>query len=438
MSPRVAVAGLVALLASGGAVVLGLGPTIEQAADVGAVATRLDPEPGDLVVAFDVGPVDQFVVDASAEAARRAGGASSTRRGGSIGLHRIVRGSTVVHAAPDGYLVPMVFTAAPVDAARGVYGLEIASVMAAGKVVVNQLTADMTGAAVGDRLELRPATGGSLSLQIGMIAPDDAVGGTELLFDTAVANRLGFTDDTSTVVWGFDRDLLETALVAVGLEGRKNTAVARSWDPPDPDSTISTASTKQLLGEPWYRVNSDDSISMHPAWIDANLTDGRVLLDPVIRVRAQCHLAVVDDLSAALADVAAAGLAAEIDVANANAYGGCYAPRYTRTSGYLSRHSYAMAFDTNTLSNCQGCRPRMNCDVVRIFRRHGFAWGGNFRVPDGMHFEWVGEPRDQVPYPSDYCPNLVDPMVERLVPPAGREVLAYGLSTSGSDGHVHD
>ena len=48
----------------------------------------------------------------------------------------------------------------------------------------------------------------------------------------------------------------------------------------------------------------------------------------------------------------------------------------------------------------------MDCRVVRIFRKHNFAWGGNFLMPDGMHFEWVGEPRNTCQYPSRYCPNV--------------------------------
>ena len=55
-----------------------------------------------------------------------------------------------------------------------------------------------------------------------------------------------------------------------------------------------------------------------------------------------------------------------------------------------------MAIDMNTTTNPQWGRPHMNCDVVRIFRKWGFAWGGNYWPTDGMHFEWVGERRDQL------------------------------------------
>jgi hypothetical protein len=96
----------------------------------------------------------------------------------------------------------------------------------------------------------------------------------------------------------------------------------------------------------------------------------------------------------------------------------------------------------NTVSNCQGCTPHMNCDVVRIFRRHGFAWGGNWRTPDGMHFEWVGEPRDQISYPSRFCPNNAGgaPLSNDSngdsngadVAEIGREVLIAGLDTTST------
>ena len=74
--------------------------------------------------------------------------------------------------------------------------------------------------------------------------------------------------------------------------------------------------------------------------------------------------------------------------------------------GSLSRHSWGMAVDTNTAGRARDAsRLHMDWRTRQIFRKHGFAWGGNFLTPDGMHFEWVGERRDQLPYPSRWCPN---------------------------------
>ena len=213
-------------------------------------------------------------------------------------------------------------------------------------------------------------------------------------------------------MWGFpSRASIDASLAANGLVST-SVRIRRSWDPADPDDTIGMAQTKATLGEFAYRVNANGSVSQDAAWVNAYLPAGRELLNGSIPIRARCHNTVKPAIQAALAEVAAAGLAGTIDVTDANTEGGCHLARFNRLTpdsalGFLSRHSWGMALDTNTVGSCQGCAPPdLDCRMVRIFRKYGFAWGGNFLTPDGMHFEWVGERRDLLAYPSRFCPNV--------------------------------
>ncbi|MAT06423.1 MAG: hypothetical protein CL424_15400 [Acidimicrobiaceae bacterium] len=418
--------------------------TEPSGAVVTRVADRVTEDPGDLVVVFDLGDVDDDVVRAAARAADATGAVATTARTGSLGMRSIERSGARVHGAPDGYLIPMVYTAIPSHSIGRILGADVSAVLGPDRVVMNEMTAGITGARTGDVIVMQSASGQPVRLTIAGVRPYEQVGSAELVFTTDVAARLGATADTRVIIYDVERAAIETAIEAQGLYDRRSTRVLHSWDAANPDDTLSTARTKLLLGEPVYRFAGDGSVSMHPDWIATNLRPARETLDPSIPIRARCHVEVVDDLKAALAEVAAAGLGGAIDVANANAYGGCYGgARFSRVSGqigFLSRHSYGMALDTNTVSNCLGCRPQMHCDVVRIFRKHGFAWGGNFRSPDGMHFEWVGERRDLIAYPSRYCPNVVaaadrtngDPM-----PTVGLDVLVAHTDDMGHDEH-HD
>lgn len=415
--------------------------TVDRGATVNEPADRIELPAADLAVVFDTGDVDAAVVEAADRVARRIGAQATRSRSGSLGMRRIVRDGSFLHGPPSGWLIPMVYISLPRGSLGRVMGADVAAVVGRDAVVMNEVTAELTGAAVGDVIEMQAADGSMLPLTIAGIRPYEQIGWAELVFTFDVAERLGATADTRSVIYGIDdRGEFDRAVADVGLDTRPNTKVNRSWDPPDPDDTLSTARTKVALGEPWYRFGSDGSVIMHPDWRASNLTDGRVLLHPDIPVRARCHVEVIDDLRAAFADIAAAGLGSQIDVGNANTVGGCYVPRFSRVSGqigFLSRHTYGMALDTNTDTNCAGCVPRMHCDVVRILRRHGFAWGGNFRRPDGMHFEWVGERRDQIEFPSRYCPNTPTGAAMGSTPSISR-TLGTGALVAGDDMMNHD
>ena len=54
-----------------------------------------------------------------------------------------------------------------------------------------------------------------------------------------------------------------------------------------------------------------------------------------------------------------------------------------------------------------------------------------------MHFEWVGERRDQMSYPSTYCPNLVQATTESVSTGDSRSVLFVTDAPAIDHDHEH-
>ena len=104
------------------------------------------------------------------------------------------------------------------------------------------------------------------------------------------------------------------------------------------------------------------------------------------------HVAIFPQLRAALEEIVARGLADEI---HPGEYAGCYYPRFIAGSTTLSNHSFGLALDLNTPGNQRGTVGEIDREVVAIFKKWGFAWGGDWSYTDPMHFEMLAlvEPR---------------------------------------------
>jgi hypothetical protein len=363
----------------------------------------------DVVTVFGSRDLRSTVAGPALAAANQAGAAAVIGEAATLGMFRVWRAGRLAAAAPAGYRYGLSTSAVPTDAVGRIMTRQIAAIISGGSVVVSQTTANLRGIRAGDVLDVMTGAVGTRPVRVGMVAADDTIGGTEMLMSPAAFRALGYDRPSRVIMWGFpDRRALDAALAAQGLV-RPDVRILHSWDPPNPDSTLSTSQTKVRLGEFAY-AGAGNSITPEAAWRAANI--GRYSWPTGLgTVNTWCHRVVDPAARAALAEVARRGLGGAIDLANTNRYGGCYGPREVRpaggtTGGSLSRHSWGQAIDMNTVSNCMGCVPRMHCTVVQIFRKYGFAWGGNFLTPDGMHFEWVGERRDMLSYPSRYCPNV--------------------------------
>ncbi len=131
-----------------------------------------------------------------------------------------------------------------------------------------------------------------------------------------------------------------------------------------------------------YRWYDDGTVRPDPAWVSANIrTESVPILGAVTG-----HRVMLPQLRGALREVVARGLADRI---HPGEFGGCYVPRFIAhdPSKGLSLHTWGIAVDINVPGNQRGTVGQMDRQVVGIFKRWGFAWGGDWSYTDPMHFE---------------------------------------------------
>jgi LysM repeat protein len=66
-------------------------------------------------------------------------------------------------------------------------------------------------------------------------------------------------------------------------------------------------------------------------------------------------------------------------------YGGTFMFRQKRSGSSFSTHSWGIAIDINPLTNQMNTDGDIDIDLVNVFRKHGFEWGGDWGDP--MHFQ---------------------------------------------------
>ncbi|KAA1420201.1 M15 family metallopeptidase [Nocardioides humilatus] len=129
-----------------------------------------------------------------------------------------------------------------------------------------------------------------------------------------------------------------------------------------------------------YRPIGGGRVQPDPSWVSAHIVTETM---PIIG-QMTCNKFMMPQLREALEEIQTSGLADKI---HPGEYAGCFYPRFIAGSTTLSNHSFGLAFDINVPGNQRGTVGQIDRTVVGIFKRWGFAWGGDWNYTDPMHFE---------------------------------------------------
>jgi hypothetical protein len=221
------------------------------------------------------------------------------------------------------------------------------------------------------------------------VLPDADVGAHELLLSRRQAAALGLTVERYLLLEP-DRGARWPALAARirallphGAQLRLRAPGQATWLR-EADAVLAPVQEKALFGEfaAKPRPAPGGWLTLDPAFLAGHIVTARV---PILG-QVTCNKAIIGQLRGALAELQRRSLAGLVDPGD---YAGCYAARLIAgdPGPSIAHHAWGTAIDLNATANPQGQSSHQDPRLVAVFARWGFTWGGQFLVPDPMHFE---------------------------------------------------
>jgi hypothetical protein len=262
--------------------------------------------------------------------------------------------------------------------AVGRAGARLEAMLDAG-VVLSRSAASLRKLRVGQRLELTRRR----VLDVTGVVDDHLLGGYEAAVSVEQGERLGIARFAYALVrarGGLDtlktslRRLLGAKPLAFWLPGQ------RPWFRGG-DGTLPLAQVKLRFGE--FPVKNLAHPVPSPDWLAANMGVRAVPLLGTVR----CHRLVLDDLTAAMAELERQRLSGLVDVAAFQRAGGCLGVGQSDgRRGQLSAAAWGIGLDLAA----GGSGSRIDRRLVDTMARHGFTWGGRWLRREPGRFEWMG------------------------------------------------
>lgn len=299
----------------------------------------------------------------------------------------VVKGDMVEMAGPEAWLIPLDALAFDPETVGSFDPATAVSSLAPGQVVLSESSADLRGAQPEDDLRIGGAT-----FRVAAVVSDAEVAAAEVVFRIDDPELPVQTDRYALVRTDLSRPEFEQEVRAL-YDGPAPLRIRTSEETPwlrHGDAVLPQIYIKEALGEFSYTYATGTTFEQHPGFRQRWIVTAEVpLLGQVT-----CHETVVEMLTGAMDQLTDEGLGHLVDTSG---YRGCWNPRLVRSvsgepSG-LSRHSWGAAVDLNATTNPLGSAGDQDERLVDAMEAWGFTWGGDWVVPDPMHFEY-GRPPD--------------------------------------------